>query len=166
MIGGFYMRIVNFNKVMIATDGSDYSELAVDKGIELARLSGGTVYAVCVVPTAYLYPMTGDYFMGMSPYWESMHEELKTQGQQVVNYVKGAGELKGVIVEPILLEGHPVDELIRYAEENGMDIIVMGTLGRTGIDRLLLGSVAGNVVRHSKVPVMVVRGVIHEAELK
>jgi nucleotide-binding universal stress UspA family protein len=151
------MRIVNFKKVMIATDGSDYSKLAVDKGIELARLSGGTVYAVCVVSTSYLYPMNGDYFMGMSPYWESMHEALKTQGQQAVNYVKGAGEVEGVIVEPVLLEGHPADELIRYAEENEIDIIVMGTLGKTGLDRLLLGSVAGNVVRHSKIPVMVVR---------
>jgi len=160
------MRIVNFKKVMIATDGSDYSKLAVDKGIELARLSGGMVYAVCVVSTIYLYPMNGDYFMGMNPYWESMHEALKTQGQQAVNDIKGAGEIEGVIVEPVLLEGHPADELIRYAEENGMDIIVMGTLGKTGLDRLFLGSVAGNVVRYSKVPVMVVRGVIHEAELK
>jgi len=66
--------------------------------------------------------------------------------------------MKGINVESILLEGHPANELIRYAEENKMDIIVMGTLGRTGLDRLLLGSVAGNLVRHSKVPVMVVRG--------
>jgi len=65
--------------------------------------------------------------------------------------------MKGINVESVLLEGNPADELIRYAEENGMDIIVMGTLGRTGIDRLLLGSVAGNVVRYSTVPVMVVR---------
>jgi nucleotide-binding universal stress UspA family protein len=155
--GGFYMKIVNFKKVMIATDGSDYSKIAVDKGIELARLSGGTVYAVYVVPTAYLYPMDGDYFMGMNPYWESIYEALKTHGQQAVNYVKGAGEVKGVIVEPVLLEGNPADELIRYAEENEMDIIVMGTLGKTGLDRLLLGSVTGNVIRHSKIPVMVVR---------
>lgn len=70
---------------------------------------------------------------------------------------KNLGEMKGINVESVLLEGNPSDELIRYAEENEMDIIVMGTLGKTGLDRLLLGSVAGNVVRHSKVPVMVVR---------
>lgn len=152
------MVTVNFEKIMIATDGSDCSRLAVDKGIELARLSGGTVYAVYVVSTAYL-STDGDYFspMGMNPYWESIHEALKTQGQQAVNSVKGLGEMKGINVESVLLEGNPSDELIRYAEEEKMDIVIMGTLGKTGLDRLLLGSVAGNLVRHSKVPVMVVR---------
>lgn len=141
---------------MIATDGSDCSKLAVDKGIELAQLSGGTVYVVYVVSTAYL-SMDGDYFMGMNPYWESIQEAWKIQGQQAVNYVKDLGEMKGINVESVLLEGNPSDELIRYAEKNEIDIIVMGTLGKTGLDRLLLGSVAGNVVRHSKAPVMVVR---------
>lgn len=149
---------------MIATDGSDCSKLAAKRGIELARLSGGTVYVVHVVPTDYLFPMDGDYFssMGINPYWEpmyeTMNEALNKQGQQMVNYVKSLGEAKGVKVEPVLLEGLPADELIRYAEEEGMDIIVMGTLGKTGLDRLLLGSVSGNLVRHSKVPVMVVGG--------
>lgn len=144
---------------MIATDGSDCSKLAADKGIELAQLSGGTVYAVFVMSTASL-SMDGDYLssVGVNPYWELIYEALKNQGQQAVDYVKGLGEMKGINVESILLEGHPANELIRYAEENKMDIIVMGTLGRTGLDRLLLGSVAGNLVRHSKVPVMVVRG--------
>ena len=150
------MDTVNFKKIMIATDGSDCSRLAVDKGIELAQLSGGTVYAVYVVSTAYL-SMDGDYFMGMNPYWESIQEAWKTQGQQAVNYVNDSGEMKGIIVESVLLEGNPSEELIRYAEEGKMDIVIMGTLGRTGLDRLLLGSVAENVARHSKVPVMVVR---------
>jgi nucleotide-binding universal stress UspA family protein len=151
------MGTVNFKKIMVATDGSDCSVLAAEKGIELARLSGGTVYAVCVVSTASL-SMYGDYFssMGVNPYWELIYEELKNQGHQAVDSIKDLGAAKGINVESVLLEGHPADELIRYAEENEMDIIVMGTLGRTGIDRLLLGSVAGNVVRHSKVPVMVV----------
>lgn len=149
---------------MIATDGSDCSKLAAKRGVELARLSGGTVYAVHVVPTAYLFSMDGDYFssMGFSPYWEpmyeTMNEALNKQGQQVVNYIKGLGEAKGVKVEPVLLEGYPAEELIRYAEGEEMDIVIMGTLGKTGLDRLLLGSVSGNLVRHSKVPVMVVGG--------
>jgi nucleotide-binding universal stress UspA family protein len=152
------METVNFKKIMIATDGSDCFRLVADKGIELARLSGGTVYAVYVVSTDYLSPIDGDSFSrGVDPYWETVQEAWKTQGQQAVNYVKGLGEMKGINVESVLLEGNPSDELIRYAEEEKMDIIVMGTLGKTGLNRLLLGSVAGNLVRHSKVPVMVVR---------
>src|SRR5690606_11161979 len=135
------------------------SRLAADKGIELARLSGGMVYAVFVVSTASL-SIDGDYFssMGVNPYWKLIYNSLKNQWQKALDYVKDLGKMKGINVESVLLEGHPADELIQYAEENKMDIIVMGTLGRTGLDRLLLGSVAGNLVRHSKVPVMVVRG--------
>ena len=157
------MGIVNYKKIMIATEGSACSGMATDKGIELARLSGGTVYAVYVISTAYLFSMDGDYSSskGVNLYWEpmyeAMYEELKKQGQEAVNYVKNLGEMKGVNVESVLLEGNPSDELIRYAEEENMDIVIMGTLGKTGLDRLLMGSVAGNVVRHSKVPVMVVR---------
>lgn len=95
--------------------------------------------------------------MSVDPYWESIHEAWDKQGHEAVNYVKSLGDMKGINVEPVLLEGNPAEELIRYAEEEKMDIVVMGTLGKTGLDRLLLGSVAENLVRHSKVPVMVVR---------
>jgi len=89
--------------------------------------------------------------------WERMHEALKKEGCRALNYVKGIAELENVNVKSVLLEGHPAEELIRYAEQEKMDIIVMGTVRRTGLDRLFLGSVAGNVLRHSKVPVMVVK---------
>jgi nucleotide-binding universal stress UspA family protein len=151
------MKIVDYKKIMIATDGSDCSRLAIDKGIELARLSGGTVYAVHVIPTAYLFPIDGDYFMGMNPYWESIHEALKNQGQKALDYIKDLGGVKGINVESTLLEGNPSEELIQYADREKMDIIIIGTLGKTGLNRMLIGSVAGNVVRHSRVPVMIVR---------
>ena len=144
---------------MIATDGSACSELAADKGIAFARLSGGTVYAVHVLSKAYLSAMDGSAYpsVGMNPYWESIQEAFQKHGQQAVNHVKDLGKIKGVNVESVLLEGNPSDELSRYADKEKMDIVIMGTLGKTGLDRILLGSVAGNLVRHSKVPVMVVR---------
>lgn len=137
---------------MVATDGSECSHKAVASAVELARLSGGTVYAVYVVSTDYFSSMAVD------TGWETMYEVLKKEGHAAVEYVKAVGDAEAVPVEMIVLEGHPAPEIIDYAEENGMELIVLGTLGRTGIDRVLLGSVAGNVVRHSKVPVMVVRG--------
>lgn len=152
------MEAINLKKIMVATDGSACSRLVAEKGIELARLSGGKIYAVYVVSTDYLVPINGDSFpMSLDPYWESIHEAWEKQGHEAVNSVKSLGEKKGINVEPVLLEGNPSEELIRYAEEEKMDIIVMGTLGKTGLDKLLLGSVAEKMVRHSKVPVMVVR---------
>ncbi|RXA17241.1 universal stress protein [Methanosarcina sp. MSH10X1] len=136
---------------MVATDGSVCSRIAANKGIELAKLSGGTVYAVYVVSTEYFSSMAVDFD------WERMHEALKKEGYKALNYVEGIGELESVNVESILLEGHPADELIRYAEKEEMDIIIMGTIGRTGLERLILGSVAEKVIRHSKIPVMVIK---------
>ncbi|AKB37448.1 Universal stress protein [Methanosarcina siciliae C2J] len=144
------MGIVNFRKIMIATDGSVCSRIAANYAIELARLSGGTIYAVYVVSTDYFSSMAVDFD------WERMNEALKKEGHSAVNYVKRAGEMERVNVDPILLEGHPAEELIRYAEDNEMDVVIMGTFGKTGLDRLLLGSVAEKVVRHCKVPVMVI----------
>jgi nucleotide-binding universal stress UspA family protein len=152
------METIDFKKIMIATDGSACSKLVADKGIELARLSGGKIYAVYVVSTDYLAPINGDSFpMNVDSYWKPIHEAWEKQGHEAVNSVKSMGEMKGISVEPVILEGNPSDELIRYAEEEKMDIVVMGTLGKTGLDKLLLGSVAEKMVRHSKVPVMVVR---------
>jgi len=156
------MEMVNLKKIMIATDGLDCSRVAVDEGIRLAKLSGGIVYAVHVVPMAYLPSINENSFSSISvtPNWESIQsikEAWKKQGQQAVNYVKNLGETEGINVEPVLLEGDPADELIQYAEKEKMDVVIMGTHGKAGFDRLLLGSVAGNVVRHSKIPVMVVR---------
>ncbi len=84
------MENVNFKKIMIATDGSTCSMLAADKGIELARLSKGTVYAVYVTSTTYLAPIDRDFFSstGINPYYESMYEAMreamKKQGLMVI----------------------------------------------------------------------------------
>ena len=61
-------------------------------------------------------------------------------------------------VREVVLDGYPSNEIIDFAENNNIDLIVMGTLGKTGLERFLIGSVAEKVVRGSKVPVMVVRG--------
>jgi nucleotide-binding universal stress UspA family protein len=68
------MGIVNFKKIMIATDGSECSKIAVNEGIRLAKLTGGTIYAVHVVPIAYLSSINENSFSSVSvtPYWESI----------------------------------------------------------------------------------------------
>lgn len=107
---------------MIATDGSVCSRLAANKGIELARLSGGTVYAVYVISTEYFSSMAVDFN------WERMREALRKDGSDAVNYVKGIGEMENVNVKCVLLEGHPASELIRYAEEEKKWILLLWAL--------------------------------------
>ena len=80
-----------------------------------------------------------------------------TEDKQATDYVESAGRAANVEVESVILEGNPAEDIIGFAEKNGIDLIVMGTQGITGIKRFLLGSVAEKVVRHATKSVFVVR---------
>jgi nucleotide-binding universal stress UspA family protein len=90
--------------------------------------------------------------------WSAAFEEyLANKGGAAVEDVDRLGKKAGVKVEPVFMKGIPADKILEYAEENNIDLIVLGTHGLTGIKKFLIGSVSENVVRHSKIPVMVVR---------
>lgn len=141
-----------FKKILIATDGSEYTKNAVDYGIDIAKNSGAKLYALYVVDTAAFASIP------MDAAWESMYELLRQEGDLAIKYVTEKAEAEGVEVEGNLLEGHPADEIIKSSEKNSISLIVMGTLGKSGLDRFLLGSVAEKIVRNSRIPVLVVRG--------
>lgn len=138
-------------KIMIATDGSENVKNAVSWGIELAKATGAKIKAVYVLP-----PVSVSIATRGERWADSLRNRLKDEGKSATEYVVEAGKKADVEVEPIIIEGNPADDIVRFATENGIDLIVMGTLGRTGISHLLLGSVAENVVRHSKTQVLVV----------
>lgn len=141
-----------YKKILIATDGSEYTKNAVDYGIDLAKSTGAKLHAIYVVDTAAFASIP------MDAAWESMYELLRQEGDEATKYVADKAEAESLEVERNTVEGHPADEIIKYAEKNQISLIVMGTLGKSGLDRFLLGSVAEKVVRTSKIPVLVVRG--------
>ncbi len=145
-----------YKKILIATDGSEYTKNAVDHGIDLAKSTEAKLYAIYVVDTAAFASIP------MDAAWESMYELLKQEGDEATKYVADKAKAEGLEVERLTIEGHPAEQIAKYAEKNSVDLIVMGTLGKTGLDRFLLGSVAEKVVRTSKIPVLVVRGKNHE----
>ncbi|MGP8321017.1 MAG: universal stress protein [Methanosarcinaceae archaeon] len=141
-----------FRKIMIATDGSEPNKKAISYGIEFARLSGAKVYVVYVVDTATFSSIP------MDSGWEVMYELLQKEGTEAIQHTLDDAKASGVLVESSLLEGHPSQEIIEFAQDNDIDMIVLGTLGKSGLDRFLLGSVAEKVTRNSGIPVLVVRG--------
>ena len=141
-----------YKKILIATDGSEHTKNAVNYGIDLAKNTGAKLHAIYVVDTAAFASIP------MDAAWESMYELLKQEGDEATKYVSEKAEEESLDVEKSTIEGHPAEEIIKYAENNSIDIIVMGTLGKSGLDRFLLGSVAEKVVRNSKIPVLVVKG--------
>lgn len=139
-----------YEKILIATDGSEYTKNAVDYGIDLARNTGAKLLTIYVVDTAAFASIP------MDAAWESMYGLLKQEGEEAIKYVTERAQTEGLEAEGNLIEGHPADEIIKYSENNSISVIVMGTLGKSGLDRFLLGSVAEKVVRNSKIPVLVV----------
>ena len=141
-----------FKKILVATDGSENAAKAASYGVNIAKAAGADVYVLYVISTE--HAVTTRTVMGWS---EAFEEYLANKGGVATAYVKKLGEEAGVKVEPVFLKGVPAEKILEYAEESNIDLIVMGTQGLTGIKRFLIGSVAENVVRHSKVPVMIIR---------
>jgi nucleotide-binding universal stress UspA family protein len=138
-----------FSKILIATDGSKYSQGATVKSLEIARFHKAKVYALYVIDLRALTTVNG------MPAPNNIYLILEEEGKHAVGQVKEmAGDLP---VETFVLAGHPADTIVQFAKDNGIDLIVTGTLGKSGIEELLLGSVAEKVIRHAPCPVLVVK---------
>jgi len=146
-----------FQRILIATDGSELSQKAADSGIELAKLSGGHVVALQVVPR---YPVS--YFEGGATVAVDeiarIEKEWADIGQATVGKLKAQAEAKGVQATAITSHSDMIAEaIIAAAKKHDCDLIVMASHGRRGISRMLLGSETTHVLTHSKIPVMVLR---------
>jgi nucleotide-binding universal stress UspA family protein len=141
-----------FEKILVATDGSEHGEKAAKIAIELAKLSGGTITAIYVADTSRTSHLPDDMLLF------SIRELLLKEGNEALDFVENQAKEAGVNFERALVEGNPGEEIINYAKKNEKDIIIMGSVGRTGMDKFLLGSVAEKVVRNSRVPVLTIPG--------
>jgi nucleotide-binding universal stress UspA family protein len=86
----------------------------------------------------------------------SIRELLIKEGNEAVEFVEKLAAEAGVPCEKVVIEGIPGDEILSYASKANINIIVMGNVGRTGLDKFLLGSVAEKIVRNSKIPILTV----------
>lgn len=138
-----------FKKILIATDGSENNQTAVEEGIKIAQACGSSLYVVYVIDMRTFESVPAD--IGM----RDTYLLLQNEANQVLDRViKLGGDLK---METKILEGRPATEIVDFAVENGVDLIVIGTQGKTGIKRLLLGSVAETVIRSATSMVLVVK---------
>ena len=142
-----------YERILVPTDGSVEGERAVEHAIELARIHEATLESIYVVNAASYGGLP------METAWDGISDALREEGQQAVERVEALVRERApmVPVRTDVLEGSPSRVIVSHARNSGCDLIVMGTHGRGGIDRLLLGSVAERVVRGSPVPVLTVR---------
>lgn len=140
-----------YDRILVPTDGSAATERAVREAVDLAAAHDATIHALYVVNTASFASIPTESSV------EGVSDMLEREGDAALEAVEEAAVERGVPVERVQLDGSPAREIVRYAERSDCDLVVMGTHGRGGIDRLLLGSVAERVVRSSTVPVLTVR---------
>jgi nucleotide-binding universal stress UspA family protein len=142
-----------YHRILIPTDGSDYTRTATTHGLWLAKMSGADVTALFVVDDAIFMNQTwGQMLPSGSP---DLTYVLEDEGKKAVGAVRQEGEKMKVKVTPKVEHGNPAHVIIEMSRD--FDLIVVGNLGRSGISKLLMGSVSEKVVRFAECPVLVVR---------
>jgi nucleotide-binding universal stress UspA family protein len=139
-----------YDRILVPTDGSTQVESAIEHAVEVADVHDASLHGLHVIGT--------DAFAGvaMETSWGSIDQLLRDDAEEAVERIRDLAAERGVPARTEVVEGKPSREIVSYAESTDCDLVVMGTHGRGGIDRLLLGSVAESVVRASSVPVTTV----------
>lgn len=138
-----------YENILMPVDGSEASERGVDEGLRLAREMHANVHALYVVELKVLAPLEIT--------TESVVAALEEEGRKATADVVSRAEEMDLTATAAVVRGTVHEAILDYADEHDVDLVVMSTRGRTGLDRQLLGSVTERVVRLSDVPVLTVR---------
>lgn len=139
-----------FDRILVTTDGSDLSNEALRVALDMARPMGSLLVVLHVIPSLELNHQL--------PVSKAVHHEQQRDSEGILK--EALSELDYARVQALTLEAHNeriADVIARAATEQNADLIVMGTHGRQGFDKVLLGSVAERVLHTAKPPVMLVR---------
>jgi nucleotide-binding universal stress UspA family protein len=143
-----------YETILFPTDGSDESLRALEHALDVAHAYDATLHALYVVDTGYPYVEAEGGAVDLSP----VSAALRTEGERALEQIETRAERAGTAFVGATREASLVHRAITdYAAEHGVDLIVMGTHGRRGFDRWLLGSVTERVIRTADAPVLTVR---------
>ena len=138
-----------YEEILVPTDGGPAAGAAVAHAIELAASEDARIHGLFVVDES---P-----YASMGSGAAEIIETIQQDGEQAVHNIAEEADSVGVDSTETVATGGASERITEYADENDIDVIVMGTHGREGLDRYLLGSVTERVVRSSDVPVLTVR---------
>ena len=148
-----------YPRILVAIDGSATSNLALEQAVQLAKDQRARLRIVHVVDLfRYSAPIADGYAFDPTLLWETLREE----GRQALSDAEAKARSAGVVAEAAILEGNDASQrvaslVVRDAQQWDADLIVLGTHGRRGVDRLFFGSVAETLVRIAPTPVLLVR---------
>jgi nucleotide-binding universal stress UspA family protein len=151
------MAMASIHQLLVPVDGSQTSVKALEAAIELARLNVARLRLLYVIDEL-------DYVNGFETakaYCQETLPRMRTDGERLLAQMRSLADMKGVVCDSVLLASGPgrlCDVVAEQAGQVHADMIVLGSHGRRGLDRVLMGSDAEQIVRHSTVPVLVVKG--------
>lgn len=141
-----------FSSVLVAVDGSGPAQRAAELAIHLARKIRARLTCLTALDAV---PSIGAMAVDLaSTEDESVLARLRTDARVIVDGIAAQATAAGVDRQSRVIEAHPVAAILQAAKETHADLIVMGTHGRTGVERIVLGSVAESVLREATVPVL------------
>lgn len=142
-----------YERILIPTDGSEGAENAARHGIAIARAYGAHVDVLHVVDTRAYSSSLAD----IDALVREQEAHFKEAGEQAVETIRSLAVDVDVSADTRVETGIPHETILDYADDHDIDLIAMGTHGRTGLDRLMVGSIAERVVRTASVPVLTAR---------
>ncbi|MEM2057099.1 MAG: universal stress protein [Thermoproteota archaeon] len=139
----------SFRRILVPLDGSEHSVKALETAVQIALKFGSRITLVHVY-------QVGGFAISPTPVNEFI-EAIRKMGVNILEDGEKRVKSGGVEVEKLLVEGRPVDQIIRTCREGRFDMIVMGARGLSRVKEIILGSVSEGVVRHASCPVLVVK---------
>jgi len=146
---------VDFKSIVVATDGSNYSNAAASEAIGIAKRNNAKLTVLAVVPADIAMPTDID-FAALQR--DKLSDQEMQSAEKNAKAVKEAAQKAGVEAQAFVMSGKPADAIIEIAKDKSADLIVVGSHGRTGLDRLLMGSVTERVIVMSSCAVLAVKG--------
>jgi len=146
---------VGFTSIVVATDGSPYSVAAASEAIGIAKRNNAKLAAIAVVPADIAMPTDVDFAAIQR---EKLADQEMQAAEKNARTVKEAAQKEGVDAQAFVMSGKPADAIMEIARDRSADLVVVGSHGRTGLDRLLMGSVAERVIVLASCAVLVVKG--------
>ncbi|WP_254529563.1 universal stress protein [Natrinema gelatinilyticum] len=146
-----------YTQILVPTDGSETAEAAVDHALDLADQYGATVHALYVVDTDSMsLTLGGEQLDRIEQGQYGEMEEVREHADRATGYVTDRARERDLETVEHVSAGKPHSLIANYIEDNDIDLVVMGSHGRSGIRRALLGSVTERTLRSTHVPVLVV----------
>jgi nucleotide-binding universal stress UspA family protein len=147
------MRVELANKILVPVDGSPHAKKALEHAIIQAKMSGSSITTMYVVHTRVYGAAQEAGFVTIAP----LIHDLEEYGKRILSEAQGTCQAAGIGTNTFLVHGLPADEIIKKAETEKYDMIVIGSRGRTAAKSFLLGSVSNRVSHRAKCPVLIVK---------